>query len=178
MQILWTNGIFRHSCIHVSICFELLLLLCTWEKPCQYPMLFLPFVQQNSYSVSFAAQLGLFIFKCPSLGRKTLCLILNVDDGLTPTPVNPYEFFIQHLLSQRIQNTLPRESMRNRGIRCCPDCHRIGKNMKLELLSFDSQFCIVSADLDNVISFFSDNYVLRFKSWFCHTYLSVIKTRF
>lgn len=70
------------------------------------------------------------------------------------------------------------ESMRNREIRCCPDCQRIGKNMKPALLSFNCQFCNMSTDLDSAIPFFSDNCFLWFKSWFSHTYLSGIKAWF
>lgn len=82
----------------------------------------------------------------------------------SPFPENPKHF--------------AEESMRNREIRCCPDCHRIGKNVKLDVLSFDCPFCIVSTNLDSAVPFFSDNYFSWFESWFCHTYLSVIKAWF
>lgn len=128
---LWTNCIYRHSCIHFFICFELLLHLCTMEKLCHCPMLFLPFVQQNSYNGSSAAYLELFIFNSPSLGWKTLCLVLDIESSYTHACQSLCVLYITYryayLLSQRTQNSLPQESMRDREIRCCPDCHRIGK---------------------------------------------------
>lgn len=67
----------------------------------------------------------------PHWDEKTLCLVLNIESSYTHACQSLCVLYIIYgyacLLSQRTQNTLPQESMRDREIRCCPDCHRIGK---------------------------------------------------